>query len=114
MNYWWGLNSGVVGLELSHDLPEGVRSLAKILRTGICNGSVHPFYRHIVDQNGVERNAGKQYFSPEEIINMDWLCENVDGKIPDFEELVDKSKPLVRLLGIYRDQLPPVKEGPIL
>ena len=45
---------------------------------------------------------------------MDWLCENVDGKIPDFEELVDKSKPLVRLLGIYRDQLPPVKEGPIL
>ena len=62
----------------------------------------------------MERNAGKQYFSPEEIINMDWLCENVDGKIPDFEELVDKSKPLVRLLGIYRDQLPPVKEGPIL
>lgn len=104
----------MVGLELSRELPEGVRSLAKILRTGICNGSVHPFYRHIVDQNGVERNAGKQYFSPEEIINMDWLCENVDGKIPDFEELVDKSKPLVRLLGIYRDQLPPVKEGPIL
>ncbi len=114
VNYWWGLNSGVIGLELSRELPEGVRSLAKILRTGICNGSIHPFYRHILDQAGMERNTGKQYFTPEEIINMDWLCENVDGKIPDFEELADKSKPLVRLLGIYRDQLPPVKEGPIL
>lgn len=41
---------------------------------------------------------------------MDWLCDNVDGSIPKFEDLLPMSQPLVRLLGIHRDQMPPLKE----
>ena len=41
---------------------------------------------------------------------MDWLCDNVEGSIPRFEELLPMSHSLVRLLGVYRDDLPPVKE----
>ena len=38
----------------------------------------------------------------------------VDGAIPAYEELLDMAKPLVRLQGVYRDQLLPEKEGPLL
>lgn len=114
VNYWWGLNSGVIRLELSRDLPEGVRSLAKILRTGISNGSISPFHRRIRSQDGTEQNNGKQYFTAEQIIHMDWLCDNIDGEIPKFEDLTSKGQSIVRLLGIYRDLLPPDKEGMML
>jgi hypothetical protein len=38
--------------------------------------------------------------SPEEIITMDWLSENVIGFIPKMEDLVDQAKPVVSLSGI--------------
>lgn len=106
VNYWWGLNSGVVDLELSPDLPDGVRQLALILRHGIMNNLLDPFHRVIRDQNGVVRNDGRQWFSKEEIMNMDWLCENVVGDIPRYEDLLPKSKQLVRVLGLHRDDIP--------
>ena len=43
-------------------------------------------------------------------MNMDWLCDNVDGSIPAYEELLPASRPLVRQLGLDRDQLPPETE----
>jgi hypothetical protein len=41
---------------------------------------------------------------------MDWLCENVIGSIPAYEELLPISQTLVRELGIYRDQIVPEME----
>ena len=107
VNYWWGLSSGVVDVELSGDLPEGVRQLALILRHGIVNNLIDPFHRVIRDQSGVVRNDGKQWFSKEELMNMDWLCENVVGEIPRYDQLLPKSQALVRVLGLYRDDIPP-------
>ena len=43
-------------------------------------------------------------------MTMDWLCAEVDGSIPAFEELRPASHGMVRTLGVYRDQLPPEKE----
>ena len=77
-----------------------------------CN--TDPFQQVIVDQNGRLRNDGKQGLSPEELMYMDWLCDNVEGRIPAFEELLPMSQNMVRLLGLYRDELPPEKEGVIL
>ena len=45
---------------------------------------------------------------------MDWLCDNVIGTIPAFEELRPISQKLVRVLGVYRDRIPPEKEGVLL
>ncbi len=42
---------------------------------------------------------------------MDWLCDNVDGELPPFDSLLPRSQGLVRLLGIYRNNLPPEKEA---
>ena len=42
VNYWWGMNSGVMDVLLSRELPHDVRHLANILRSGIIAGSIDP------------------------------------------------------------------------
>ena len=114
VNYWWGMASGVIGLKMTKALPAGVEVLAQILKRDMENGLIAPFHRRIVSQDQVERNSGHTYFTPGELLRMDWLCDNVDGGIPAYEELAEKSQKIVRLQGIYRDTIPPEKEGVLL
>ncbi len=114
VNYWWGMNSRSIDILLAEELPAGVRQLAGILRQGIMEGSIAPFSRPLRDQEGNQRNDGTRALSIEEILHMDWLCDCVDGSIPGYQELLPKARPIVRLQGVYRDQIPPEKEGPIL
>ncbi len=111
LNYWLGMDSGVIDLDLSRKLPAGVRQMAKILRYGMRSGEIDPFRRRIMAQDGTIKNDGTTTFTPEELIHMDWLCENVIGSIPSFDELLPQSQLLVRELGIYRDKIPAEKEA---
>ena len=45
---------------------------------------------------------------------MDWLSDTIEGTIPKFSELLPMAQSTVRLLGVYREDIPPVKDGPIL
>ena len=110
LNYWLGMDCGVVDVKFSEKLPEGVYQMAQILRTGMQVGAIDPFGRRIVAQDGTVKNDGKKTFTPEEILHMDWLCANVVGSIPAFEEILPVSQDLVRELGIYRDTIPLTKE----
>lgn len=110
INYWWGMNSGVIDVQLSDALPDGVRSLAEILKNGIISGAIDPFKCRLVDQNGVVRSNGDRDLTPEEIMFMDWLCDNVEGNIPEFDQLLPSSQEMVRVLGVYRDKIPPETE----
>ena len=110
VNYWLGMDSGVIGLELSSHLPEGVSALARILEKGITSRTLDPFARKIVAQDGTVKNDGTGTFTPDELLHMDWLCDNVLGSIPSFEEILPMSQDLVRELGIYRDKIPAIKE----
>ena len=108
------MSSRTVDVWLSEDLPDGVAQLVQILRRGIIDGSIDPFCRPIRSQDGQLRNNGEKWLSPEEILHMDWLCDSVDGAIPAYDQLLPVARPLVRLQGVYRDQIPPEKEGPVL
>ena len=44
--------------------------------------------------------------SPEQIIKMDWLAENVIGSIPPPSELTEEAQLLVALQGIRRSEEP--------
>ena len=114
VNYWWGMASGVIGVEYTKALPEGVETLVSMLKKNIIDRSLSPFDRRIVSQDGTVISDGSHHFSPEEILHMDWLCDNVDGSIPDFESLKEQSRAIVRLQGVYRESIPPEKEGVIL
>ena len=113
VNYWWGMDSGVIDVTLSQHLPEGLRQLAWILRKGLQSGTIDPFKRVLIDQSGRTVNDGSRSLTPEELLHMDWLCNNVEGRIPEFEEILPYSRTMVRELGIYRDRIPPEKEGSI-
>lgn len=113
LNYWLGMDSGVIGVNLSDKLPVGVRCMADILRKGLEEGTLDPFRRRIVAQDGSVKNDGTRQFTPEELLHMDWLCDNVIGEIPPFEEVLPLAQNMVRELGIYRDQIPTEQEAKV-
>ena len=110
LNYWLGMDSGVIGVNLSDKLPEGVRKLGKLLQRAMADSSLDPFFRRIVAQDGTVKNDGSRTFTPAQLLHMDWLCENIIGEIPSFEEILPISQAMVRELGIYRDSIIPEKE----
>ena len=110
VNYWLGMDSGVIGVELSDQLPAGVRSLAQLLQQNLAAGSIDPFLRRIRAQDGTLKSDGTKIFTPDELLRMDWLCENIVGSVPSFEEVRPSAQPMVRELGLYRDQIPALKE----
>ena len=110
VNYWLGMDSGVIDIELSDRLPTGVRTLAELLRKNMIEGTLDPFARKIIAQDGTVKNDGSRILDPKERLNMDWLCENVVGKIPTFDQILPMSRTMVRELGVYRDKIPAVKE----
>ena len=111
VNYWWGMSSGAIDVQLSDALPEGVPMLAQILRRELQSGQLDPFARRIVSQDGVVRNDGSKVFSAGEILHMDWLCDCIRGRIPAYDEILPMARRMVRLQGVYRDQIPPEEEA---
>ena len=111
VNYWWGMDSGAIDVTLSDKLPVGLKHLADILRQGLRSGTIDPFRRRLVAQDGTVINQGDRSLTPEELLHMDWLCENVEGEIPRFDTLLPYSRAMTRELGIYREEIPMEKEG---
>lgn len=109
VNYWWGLNSGVVDLNMADTLPEGLSWLTGVVRQGLIDGTAEVFHNYLRDQTGRVRSESGVGLRPEEIMHMDWLCEGIEGHIPLFDELLPMAQPLVRYLGLYRDSIPPEK-----
>ena len=110
INDWWGLSSSVVNIDIDESLPDGVKQLGRILKNCILEDVIDPFLCPIRDQNGIVISDGSRAFTPEELMKINWLNENIEGKIPAFDELLPRSQNLVRLLGIYRDTIPPKTE----
>ena len=110
MNYWWGMDSGVIDVVLADHLPESMRYLADMLRGSLRSGSLDIFHRRITAQDGTSKNDGTVHFTPDALLRMDWLCDNVDGCIPKFDEILPFAQPMVRELGVYKDQIPIEKE----
>ena len=111
VNYWWGMDSGVIDIRVPDNLPEGLRILVDMLRRGIRSRTLDPFRRRIVAQDGTVKNPGDRTLAPEELLHMDWLCDNVDGCIPEFDQIQPYAQDMVRELGVYRDRIPMEKEG---
>lgn len=110
LNYWLGMDSGVIDIKLSDKLPEGVRVLADLLRRDLAEKRLDPFMRKITAQDGTLKNDGTKIFTPDELLHMDWLCDNVIGSIPTFDEVLPMSQSIVRELGIHRDKITAAKE----
>ena len=74
--------------------------LVDLLKNTICTGEFNPFSGVLYSQNGVVQEDREETLTPEKIITMDWLCENVIGRIPKMSELTEHAIPVVMEQGI--------------
>lgn len=105
INYWWGMASGVIDVLCTRKLPTGTKRLVDLLRADICAGTFDPFAGELYSQTGPVQEDPEGRLTAEEILKMDWLAENVVGAIPAFDQLIDEAKPLVRLQGIWPEEV---------
>ncbi|XCP84102.1 BMP family ABC transporter substrate-binding protein [Roseburia hominis] len=102
INYWWGMSSDVVDVICSQNLPIGTKRLVDLLKKTISIGEFNPFSGILYSQNGVVQDDPNRELSPEEIVTMDWLAENIIGSIPKKEELQEQAKAVVSQQGIEK------------
>ena len=99
INYWWGMSAGVTELICSGKLPAETRRLVSLMTELIKKGQFKPFDTELIDNEGTLRQENGAHMSHKEIVKMDWLLDNVEGKVPSFSELKDEALPLVLLQG---------------
>lgn len=97
LNYWWGISGDIIDLIMSQSLPAGIRKLTQIMREEIYEERFHPFGGVIWLQDGTSIGAEGEKLSPEEIITMNWLAQNVVGEIPAEENLTKEARMLTAL-----------------
>ncbi len=92
-NYWFGLSTGVVGLRVPN-LPYQTEKMMAFFKNAMVYGGMDPFSGEIHSQKEIinEGSMGKALKLPHElkkmnagqIIEMDWLNENIEGTIPPY------------------------------
>ena len=101
-NYWWGMQSDVIGLETDPNLSAYTAQLVRVLGQGIATSAFGPFDGELRSQSGIVRKENDPPLTSKEIISMDWLNENVIGEIPDKESLNDEAKATVSVSGVRK------------
>lgn len=104
VNYWWGMSADVIDVICSKNLPRGTNRLINFLKNSIQSGSFQPFDGDTYSRDGIRRCGENQKLTPEEIVTMNWLVENVRGSVPELEELTEEARDLVRLQGIKLEE----------
>lgn len=99
-NYWWGMQSGVVDLKLSKELSSYTGDLVSMLREGITKDVFGPFDGELRSQDGCIRHKDDPPLSSKDIIQMNWLNENIIGEIPAKDSLNDEAKATVSVSGV--------------
>lgn len=100
LNYYWGMSAGVVELRCSEKLPDSTRKLARFLRNEICTGNCCPFRGPLYAQGGREILGEDEILDTQQIMEMDWLADNVVGAIPSYEELDERARATVGIVGV--------------
>ena len=96
------MSAGVIDVVCSRNLPIGTNRLIELLKTTIMNGEFNPFTGVLYSQEGVVQDDPERSLTPEEIVNIDWLAENVIGHIPTKEELIESAIPVFLQQGIEK------------
>ncbi|MBO6133492.1 MAG: BMP family ABC transporter substrate-binding protein [Lachnospiraceae bacterium] len=103
LNYWWGIQSGVVDILLSEKLPYPVKKLIGSMKDAMIAGTIHPFEGELHSQDGLVQGADGGRLTSQQIITMDWLNENIVGSIPGFLELSEAGQKIVSVSGVDKE-----------
>ncbi|MBQ3418326.1 MAG: BMP family ABC transporter substrate-binding protein [Ruminococcus sp.] len=100
LNYYWGMSAGVVDIEYAPALGLASRRYADFFRDSLIRGAATPFLTPFYQQNGEIVGSRQHELSLDQIINMDYLADNVIGSIPAYDELNAVGKSTVEAVGI--------------
>lgn len=103
INYWWGLASNAVKVTVNERVPAGTRRLIAMLEQAVIRNELPVFAGPIYDQDGNLRVKEGEVMSPLQIVQMDWLVDNVVGSIPKIEELNDEARALAEVSGVMKE-----------
>lgn len=100
LNYYWGMSAGVVDIEYAPALPLASRRFADFFRSSLISDAGRPFLTPFYSQSGEIIGEGQTELTLDQIINMDYLVDNVVGSIPQYDELTDMGKATVETVGV--------------
>lgn len=73
-----------------------------MLKQNISTGEFDPFSGILYSQAGIVQDDPARSLTPEEIVTMDWLAENVIGTIPKAEEFEEQAIPVIHQQGVEK------------
>ncbi len=91
INYWWGMAAGVIDVVYTQALPDRTKHMVEVLKRSIKDGSLMVFEGLIHNQDGEVMVPEGSVLDTEKIVTMDWLVENVVGRIPSIEEVTEEA-----------------------
>lgn len=104
INYWWGMSAGVVDVICSRNLPAETKRLVEFFKYAITSGQFTPFSGQLYSQDGIVQKDPNRRLTPEEIVEMDWLADNVIGSIPSASQLQENAKPVTLQQGVKKEK----------
>ena len=110
LNYFWGLSAGVVDIEYAPALPLPSRRYADFFRDSLIRGAATPFLTSFYNQSGEIIGSRQRELSLEQIINMDYLVDNVIGHIPTYDEMSPIGRATVDMMGVHQAKAEAGKE----
>lgn len=99
-NFWWGMSADIIDIIYNNDLPNGTRRLVNFLSSSIRNGIFHPFAGRIYAQGKKMMSDDNDELEMMDIIQMNWLANNIIGEIPPIEAFKPEAQALIRLQGV--------------
>jgi hypothetical protein len=101
VNYWFGIASGSVDVILSDELSYYSEKMVGLFKSGLLSGGLRPFGGELHSNKG-EKIADSEHpeLTNEEIIEMNWLNDNVVGEIPTRDELIESVQMTMTKSGI--------------
>lgn len=100
VNYYLGMPDHVIDIVLSEKLPYTVRKTVQMLRRGILEGAIDPFGGELRSRAGRIKAEEDEPLSREQIITMNWLSDNVTGRIPEPDELCRRARDVTQVSGV--------------
>ena len=104
LHYWWGMSSDVIDVVWSSAVPDETKHLLDTLRNAIRNYDFNPFDGILHSQAGLVSKDANHHLTSKEIISIDWLADNIIGRIPTADELREDAQNVVRQEGIRKEE----------
>lgn len=83
LNYWWGLDTGMLDIEICESLSESTSRLVKLLKNTIAAKAAYPFEGPVYDKKGKLRILENEHARISDIIDMDWVVEGITANISE-------------------------------